>query len=53
MRTTFLRATLAGNGERVTLTDNTRNLGHGWQIKVIYSDNSTGWEHESNLIDIY
>ena len=44
-------ATLANDGERVALTDNTRNLGHGLQIEVIYSDNSKGWEHEDDLID--
>ena len=46
-----MKATLAGNGERVTLTENTRDLGHGLQIEVIYQDNTKGWEHEEDLID--
>lgn len=46
-----MKATLAGNGERVTLTDNSRNLGHGLQIEVIYQDSTKGWEHEEDLID--
>lgn len=46
-----MKATLASNGERVTLTENSRDLGHGKQIEVIYQDNSKGWEHEEDLID--
>lgn len=46
-----MKATLAGNGERVTLTESTRDLGHGLQIEVIYSDTTKGWEHEEDLID--
>ena len=45
-------ATLTGNGERVKLTNDKRNLGHGEEIKVIYQDNSKGWENTNNLIDI-
>ena len=45
-------ATLTGNGERVKLTNDKRNLGHGEEIKVIYQDNSKGWENINNLIDI-
>ena len=37
-------------GESVTTTERTRNLGHGEQIKVIYSDNSEGWEHKEDLL---
>lgn len=39
------------SGESVTLTNETRDLGHGEQIKVIYADGSTGWEHVSDLLD--
>lgn len=46
-----MKATLANNGERVTLTKNERDLGYGKQIEVIYSDGSKGWEHEEDLID--
>ncbi len=46
-----MKATLAGNGEIVTLTDNSRNLGHGKQIEVIFSDGTKGWAHEEDLID--
>ena len=45
-------ATLTGNGERVKLTNEKRNLGHREEIKVIYQDNSKGWENTNNLIDI-
>jgi len=38
-------------GERVVLTGESRNVGHGEQIEVAYSDGSTGWEHEADLID--
>lgn len=43
--------TIAGNGESVMVLTQKRNLGHGEQVKVIYSDNSTGWEHPEDLID--
>ncbi len=49
-KASIMKATLT-NGERVLLTDNTRNLGHGLQIEVLYSDGSKGWEHEDDLID--
>lgn len=45
-----MKATLSGNGERVTLTENSRDLGHGKQIEVIYSDETKGWAHEEDLI---
>jgi hypothetical protein len=38
------------SGEKITLTGKTRNLGHGEQAEVIYSDGSTGWEHIEDLI---
>ncbi len=41
---------LVTNGEIVTVTENTRNLGYGEQVEVIYSDNSKGWEHIKDLI---
>lgn len=46
-----MKKILASNGEVVTLTEEIRDLGHGEQIKVIYSDGSTGWEHPTDLID--
>lgn len=39
------------HGEKVLVSNETRNLGHGQQVKVIYSDNTTGWEHVNDLID--
>ena len=42
---------LATNGEMVTPTKETRDLGHGKQVKVVYSDGSTGWEHVEDLMD--
>ena len=39
------------SGERVELTGNTRNQGHGEQVEVIYSDGSKGWEHLEDLND--
>ncbi len=46
-----MKATLAGNGEIVTLTGDSRDLGYGKQLGVIYSDGVAGWEHEEDLID--
>lgn len=46
-----MRKSLTTNGEMVTETTETRNLGHGEQVKVIYSDNTQGWEHIENLQD--
>jgi len=37
------------SGEKVTVTEETRDIGHGLQVKVIYSDNSEGWEHVEDL----
>lgn len=45
-----MKATTFG-GERVLLTDNTRDVGHGLQIEVVYQDGSKGWEHDEDLID--
>ena len=39
------------SGEKVFVTDKTRNLGHGEQVKVKYCDGSTGWEHIEDLLD--
>lgn len=39
------------SGEKVQVTGETRNLGHGEQVKVIYSDGSGGWEHLDDLQD--
>lgn len=44
--------TLNTNGESVTLTGRTRDLGHGKQLEVIYSDGSLGFEHVDNFVDI-
>ena len=46
-----MKKMLITNGEMVTVTDEKRNLGHGKQVKVVYSDGSTGWEHVEDLID--
>ena len=46
-----MKATFTGNGERVTLTDNERDLGHGKQIEVICNDSSKIWAHIEDLID--
>lgn len=45
------RKLLITNGEMVTVTEEARNLGHGTQVRVIYSDNSIGWEHIEDLQD--
>lgn len=42
---------LASNGEAVYVTEETRDLGHGTQTKVIYMDGSEGWEHSKDLVD--
>lgn len=39
------------SGEKVTITEETRDLGHGLQIKVIYSDGTHGWEHVQDLLN--
>jgi hypothetical protein len=46
-----MKKLLLSNGETVTVTENTRNLGHGEQVEVIYSDSTKGWEHIEDLID--
>jgi len=38
------------SGEKIRLTNERRDLGHGIQIKVIYFDGSIGWEH---ILDIF
>ena len=38
------------SGEKVSVTSESRNLGHGIQFKVIYSDLSSGWEHVEDLL---
>ena len=44
-----MRNALTNSGERVRTTGEKRNLGHGYQNEVIYSDDSTGWEHVEDL----
>lgn len=39
------------NGEIVTLTNNSRNLGHGEQVEVICQDGTNIWVHIEDLID--
>jgi|AntDeeMinimDraft_5_1070356.scaffolds.fasta_scaffold11772_2 hypothetical protein len=39
------------SGEKVEVTEQNRDLGHGKQVAVIYSDGSWGWEHIENLQD--
>lgn len=46
-----MKALLITNGELVTVTEEKRDLGHGEQVKVIYSDGSEGWEFISDLKD--
>jgi len=43
------REGFVNGGERVTITDEKRNIGHGEQVKVIYSDDSTGWHHVEDI----
>jgi len=38
-------------GEKVRLTDEWEDLGHGKRVKVIYSDGSEGWEHPEDLFE--
>jgi len=45
------RFLLVTNGEMVQVTEEIRDLGHGQQIKVIYSDGTEGWESTSDLQD--
>lgn len=35
--------------EKVQVAEDTRNFGHGEQVRVIYSDESEGWEHVNDL----
>lgn len=49
MKTNDMKTMYTNSGEKVQVTDETRNLGHGEQVKVIYSDNSEGWEHIEDL----
>jgi len=46
-----MKKLLITNGEMVEVTDNTRDLGHGEQVEVIYQDGSIGWEHIEDLQD--
>ena len=38
------------SGEKVRVTKETKDFGHGIQVQVIYSDGSCGWEHPEDLI---
>ena len=46
-----MKTQFTNSGEKVQVTGNTRNLGHGEQVEVIYSDGSKGWEHIEDLQD--
>jgi len=46
-----MKSMYTNSGEKVTVTEETRNFGHGIQSKVIYSDNSEGFEHIEDLQD--
>lgn len=43
------RFAFLNTGEKVLPTIHERDLGHGKQIKVVYSDGSEGWEHIENF----
>lgn len=45
-----MRTAYTTSGEKVSITENRRDIGHGIEVRVIYSDNSYGWEHESDLL---
>lgn len=49
MKTNDMKTMYTNSGEKVQVTDEKRALGHGEQVKVIYSDNSEGWEHIEDL----
>lgn len=40
-------------GEKVFLTEEKRDLGHGEQTKVFYADGSIGWYHTTDIEDIH
>lgn len=44
-----MKTAILNGGEKVTVTEETRNLGHGEQVKVIYADGSEGFEHIEDL----
>jgi hypothetical protein len=46
-----MKTMYTNSGEKVEVTEKTRDLGHGKQAYVIYSDGSEGWEHLENLQD--
>lgn len=44
-----MKTMYTNSGEKVQVTEDSRNLGHGKQVKVIYSDDSEGWEYLDDL----
>jgi hypothetical protein len=44
-----MKTMYTNSGEKIQITEETRNFGHGEQVKVIYSDGSEGYEHLENL----
>lgn len=46
-----MKSMYISSGEKAQVTDETRDLGHGKQVKVIYADGSEGWEHLEDIQD--
>ena len=46
-----MKTMYTNSGEKVQVTEETRDRGHGEQVKVIYSDGSEAWEHVEDLQD--
>lgn len=46
-----MKTKYTNSGEKVQVTEEKRDRGHGEQVKVIYSDGSEGWEHLEDLQD--
>jgi hypothetical protein len=44
-----MKTMYTNSGEKVQVTKEIRDLGHGEQVKVIYSDNSEGFEYIEDL----
>lgn len=46
-----MKKLLTTNGEMVEVTNEKRDLGHGEEVRVIYSDGTEGWESVNDLQD--
>ena len=44
-----MKTMYTNSGEKVQVTDEKRDIGHGEQVKVVNSDNSEGFEHSEDL----